>query len=192
MGQRFLAVYFYIPATACFHYVQRMTTGTTETYQARDEAEREYYFLQAEVGRFDQLSHGIKNWSITVSFALIAAAFYRGAAELCLVASIASLMFWLTEARWKRFQKIHIERIKKLEAFFEGEGEPYKGPRINKAFVEGLGSMSEGRHLEMEIMWLGNVRRPHHFIVGLGILIFVLDWYGIIPAATLPRSSGAG
>ena len=100
--------------------------------------------------------------------------------------------FWLTEARWKRFQKIHIERVKKLEAFFEGEGGPYKGPRINKAFVRRLGNLSEGRRQEMQIMWLGNVRRPHHFIVALGILIFALDWFGIIPAEVLSKSSATG
>lgn len=167
-----------------------MTTEETQVRRTREEAEREYYFLQSEVGRFDQRSHGIKNWSIMVSFALIAAAFYRGIAELCLVASIASLLFWLTEARWKRFQKIHIERVKKLEAFFEGDGEPYKGPRINKAFVNRLGSLSDGRNQELRIMWLGNVRRPHHFIVVLGVLIFALDWFGVIPAEVLSKSSG--
>ena len=169
-----------------------MSNDESNSDQARKEAEREYYFLQGEVGRFDQLSHGIKNWSITVSFALIAAAFYRGVPELCLVASVASLLFWLTEARWKRFQKIHIERVKKLEAFFEGEGDPYKGPRINKAFVGRLGSLSEGRNQELKIMWLGNVRRPHHFIVVLGILIFALDWFGVIPAEILAKSSSTG
>lgn len=156
---------------------------------ARAEAEREYYFLQSEVGRFDQLSHGIKNWSITVSFALIAAAFYRGVAELCLVASVASLLFWLTEARWKRFQKIHIERIKKLEDYFVGQGKPYLGPRINKAFVGRLSSLSEGRKQEMRIMWLGNVRRPHHFIVALGLLIFLLHWFQILPTEFFSKPS---
>lgn len=169
-----------------------MTNDKKQSDRAREEAEREYYFLQGEVGRFDQLSHGIKNWSITVSFALIAAAFYRGVAELCLVASVASLLFWLTEARWKRFQKIHIERVKKLEAFFEGDGDQYNGPRINKAFVRRLGNLSDGRHQELKIMWLGNVRRPHHFIVVLGILIFALDWFEIIPAEVLSKGSGTG
>lgn len=166
-----------------------MTDETEINSKAREEAEREYYFLQGEVGRFDQLSHGIKNWSITVSFALIAAAFYRGVVELCIVASVAALLFWLTEARWKRFQKIHIERIKRLEDYFIGQGEPYSGPRINKAFVGRLSSLSDGRRQELHIMWLGNVRRPHHFIFVLGILIFLLDWFQIIPPDVFSHSS---
>ena len=156
----------------------------------REEAEREYYFLQGEVGRFDQLSHGIKNWGITISFALIAAGLHQGMAELCLVASLASLLFWRTEAHWKRFQLIHIERVKELEEFFVGIDKPYKGPKINKAFVSRLGGWREGMRQEWHIMWLGNVRGSHDCIVALGVLIYALSWFGIILLAADIRSEG--
>jgi uncharacterized membrane protein len=157
--------------------------------KAKDAAEREYYFLQGEVGRYDQLSHGIKNWSITVSFALIAASFYRGTSTLCILAAIAALMFWLTEARWKRYQTIHISRIKELEKFLRGETDIYLGPQINKSFVEKLGTLRDGRRQELRIMWLGNVRRPHYFIVLLGLLVFALDFLSALPSGSFSPAS---
>ena len=45
-------------------------------------AEKEYYFLQSEIGRYDQISHGIKSWSTTVGFALVAAGFLTSQSAL--------------------------------------------------------------------------------------------------------------
>lgn len=41
----------------------------------KEAAEKEYYHLENEIGRYDLMCHGIKNWSITVNFALLAAGF---------------------------------------------------------------------------------------------------------------------
>ena len=106
-------------------------------------AKEEYYFLQKEIGRYDDISHKIKNWSITVGFALIATAFYRSTPLLFLVSSIGAALFWVTEARWKRYQRIHIARIKKIEAFLVGESGHYVGPSINRSFIKGLGTRRE-------------------------------------------------
>jgi len=159
--------------------------------RARDEAEREYYFLQAEVGRFDELSHGIKNWSITVSFALIAAAFDRGKPELFVVASIAACLFWVTEARWKRYQKVHIERIKVLERYFEMARPDYSGPRINAAFVEHLKVTKSLLKAELAIMWLQNVRLPHLFIFLGGLLLYSLSITGLLDGLPFDKAKAS-
>ena len=144
-------------------------------------AEKEYYFLQGEVGRFDQISHGIKNWSITVNFALIAAAFTRKIAGLLIVSAVSAVLFWMTEARWKRYQHIHIKRIKELEGYLVNDISGYKGPMINQCFVRRLGTLASGRPEERKIMMLGNVSLPHLIIAIFAFAPYVLAGFGFIP-----------
>lgn len=145
-------------------------------------AEKEYYFLQAEVGRFDQIAIGIKNWSITIGVALLTAAVYKDLPILYLTSAISSLLFWMTEARWKRYQRLHIERIKEVEAYLMGRRGDYAGPAINQSFVRLLGTLNSTRRDEFRIMLLGNVRLPHMPMIVLGIGLYVLTTFGVVPA----------
>jgi uncharacterized membrane protein len=140
----------------------------------RETAEKEYYFLQAEIGRFDQIAIGVKNWSITIGVALMTAAFYKSASALFLVSSISSLLFWITEARWKRFQRLHIERIREIEAYLLNDRLDYSGPAINRSFSKRLGTLANSRRDEFRIMMLGNVRMPHVPMICLGVALFAL------------------
>lgn len=144
-------------------------------------AEKEYYFLQSEIGRFDQISHGIKSWSTTVGFALFAAAFSQAEPAIFLVASAAALLFWITEARWKRYQKFHLERVRLVERFLEFGG-GYSGPSVNRSFVAKLMAARgwSGVREETAVMRLANVSLPHDIIVVAGILLFVLARLNIV------------
>jgi hypothetical protein len=93
-----------------------LVSGTAGS-KTREIAEKEYYFLEGEIGRFDQIGIGVKNWSITVSGAVMTAAFYKSAPVLLLISSISSLLFWITEARWKQYQHLHMERLRDVEAY---------------------------------------------------------------------------
>lgn len=166
--------------------------------------EKEYYALQSEIGRFDTIAHGIKNWSITVTAVLIAAAAYRDLPVLALLAAGASAVFWLTEARWKRYQLIHRERLTRLENDMAA-GVPYGGPMISRSFTAILSretyhpQPTDGRLRRLWRANLGvwkqeakyarfrNVRRPHDLLIVLSILSAVALWAYEAPAS---RSDG--
>src|SRR5690242_6774654 len=79
----------------------------------------EYLHLQKTVDDFDQRTLTIKAWSVTTSMVGIAASFlHRDAAVLSLLAALASLSFWMTEALWKEFQQCYYTRIHDLEYVF--------------------------------------------------------------------------
>ncbi len=170
----------------------RMNTEPTKVIaDAREIAEKEYYFLQAEVGRFDQIAIGIKNWSITIGLGLFTAAFYQNVSLLFLVSAVSSLLFWLTEARWKRYHWLHIERIKVIEAYILGDRSDYAGPAINRNFVKRLGTLSSTRGDEFKVMMLGNVRLPHMPMIILGIGLFVLAQADVITMSSVDKSKAA-
>lgn len=151
--------------------------------QMRDEAEKEYYYLENEIGRYDQMCHGIKNWSITISFALLATGFAQKVPSLFLLASLAALLFWKTEARWKRIQRIHGIRIRHLEKYLNGESEDYTGPQIARNITEQFmlyGSNYFSRTFritlrEFRVMTYANVQLPHNVIFLVGVILFILS-----------------
>src|SRR5262245_33643587 len=77
---------------------------------------QEYFHLQKTVEDFDLRAVTIKAWSVTASMVVMSAAFAQKAPLLFLLSSVASLMFWLIEARWKEFQQCYYPRIKAIEA----------------------------------------------------------------------------
>ena len=151
-------------------------------------ADKEYYFLQSEIGRYDSLTHGIKNWSITVGFALIAAAFAQKISGLFLLASITSLLFWMTEARWKRYQRLHRKRIEVVESFLNGSNATYDGPKINYNIANGISEYGDNSLVrlknivsqELKIMRYSNIRLPHNFVCLFSLILFALSYCGCI------------
>ena len=60
----------------------------------------EYFHLQRTVEDFDQRALTIKSWSVTTSMAGIAAGFLQDKVlVLCLLSSLASLLFWCSLQR---------------------------------------------------------------------------------------------
>src|SRR5437868_6915089 len=93
----------------------------------------EYFHLQKTVEDFDQRTLTIKAWSVTTSMVGIAASFLHSeASALSLLAALASLSFWMTEALWKEFQQCYYPRIRALERAL-ATGNATKRPfRINE------------------------------------------------------------
>ena len=97
----------------------------------------EYLHLQKTVEDFDQRTLTIKAWSVTTSMAGIAASFlHRDAAVISLLAALASLSFWMTEALWKEFQQCYYPRIRYLEVAFSAGDTTQRPFQINKIWVQ--------------------------------------------------------
>lgn len=148
----------------------------------------EYFHLQSSIGRYDQLTHGIKNWSITVGTGAIAAGFIQHMDSLFLVAAISSLIFWATEARWKRFQHLHIKRIVQLELILGNTNDlnddaktKYSGPKIRHNMSNSFKAYREKRipsplvilAEELSMMIKSNTRMPHLALILLSVSIWI-------------------
>ena len=154
---------------------------------SKEAAEKEYYHLEGEIGRYDLMCHGIKNWSITVNFALLAAGFTEKTPALFLLSALAALVFWKTEARWKRIQLMHGVRIRAVEKFLNGGSSEYDGPKISES-ISGL-FLQYGKgwkrawgvtKREFRTMAYGNVQLPHNMIFITGCALYVLTYFDII------------
>lgn len=145
-----------------------------ETSERRGEAIQEYYFLQGDVARFDHIAHGVKNWSITISFAIIGFSVVNDVSYLSLLASVVAIIFWSMEARWKRYQRIHFRRISALEKILGNVNLQYQGPEIRQNFLNEVRTLQGGKKEEIRMMLLGNVSLPHLAILILSILSFFI------------------
>jgi hypothetical protein len=132
----------------------------------------EYFHLQKTVEDFDQRTLTIKAWSVTTSMVGIAASFlHRDAIILSLLAAMASLSFWMTEALWKEFQQCYYPRIRALENAFS-KGDAAERPfRINKAWSQTYHSYDLRRYVQVSL-W-PHVMFPHIFIVAFGVGIWI-------------------
>ncbi len=69
-----------------------------DTAQQLAAFQAEYFHLQKTVEDFDGKALTIKAWSITFNMAVLVGAFTSHASAVLLIASAASLMFWVLEA----------------------------------------------------------------------------------------------
>lgn len=140
----------------------------------------EYFLLQKTVDDFDQKALTIKAWSVTASMAAIVASVTIKAPDdphhlapfLCLLASVGSLAFWVTEALWKTFQQCYYSRIDRIEEFFQCPEEPIAPLQISAQFRTSLQQqITEWRFVR--IMCLPHVMFPHVIVIAVG----VIAWY---------------
>lgn len=133
----------------------------------------EYFHLQKIVEDFDQRTLTIKAWSVTTSMAGIAASFlHSNAAVISLLAALASLSFWMTEALWKEFQQCYYPRIRALEAAFSTGDATERPFRINNTWSQTYHSYNLRRYLQV-LLW-PHVMFPHIFIVIVGTGIWIV------------------
>lgn len=145
---------------------------------------KEYYFLQSEVGRYDHLAHGIKNWSITVGAGAIGTGFIQNSTSLFVVAAFTTLLFWATESRWKRFQHFHIDRIVQLEDLLLEINSKYESPQItnnirkkfqrykNRGAFSGFLQMHKD---EITMALKSNTRQPHLVLFGAALFLTIFS-----------------
>ena len=144
-----------------------------DSQQKIDLLKEEYFHLQKVVEDFDSKAISIKAWSITGSLAAIVAGFVKedgkSHPELFLVASIASLFFWLVEGHWKTFQQAYYRRIREIEKWFrEGEAEI---ANLQIATSWSAGWKVERKRLFQILRW-PHVALPHAIIFLGGIILF--------------------
>ena len=148
----------------------------------------EYLFLEKTFEDFDARLMTIKGWSATVAIAAIGLGFYQNS-YLWLFAAGASAIFWILEATWKVYQYNYRPRIETLEeAFQENKFSEITPLQISRSWFESHRPLRE-RTLGFPMvrtLFIPIVLFPH-FVIGLiGIILFVLEWKGVIH---VPRPS---
>ena len=156
----------------------------------------EYLLLQQTYEDFDRRTLTIKSWAVTVALGAIVLGFQYEKQNLWPLAAVASLLFWLIEARWKTFQYAHANRIRRIEGFFRGEPEiddivPFQ---IYHEWFESYAADAPVREYEkertprsphqkmLENAWLPLVRVPYLHIVLGSLALWGLHLLGVLPS----------
>ena len=138
----------------------------------------EYVMLQQFYEDFDKRILGIKGWSATIAIAAIGGGLQYRIRYLWLFAAAASLVFWLLESIWKRFQYLYAPRIHKIEESFREQKFDEMDPlQIYTSWYqifdkEGWSIFSTFR--------LGIVMFPHVLTLIVGTVLFALSFFQII------------
>jgi len=145
-----------------------------------DLLKEEYFHLQDTVEDFDQKALTIKAWSVTLSMAGFGVAFTKSAPSILLLAALASLLFWVTEALWKSFQRAYYSRIDEIEHFYAGKLDTIKPFQIHTRW-----SPTWLKHRWRKLwrtLWYPHVWLPHLFVVlgGFGIRVANRWWHQFI------------
>jgi hypothetical protein len=149
-------------------------TQADASVRKREEALREYYFIEDLIDKFNERSLTIKSWSITsCGVALGLGASEKQPLLFCL-AAFGSIVFWYLEASWKFSQITVAGRLQELERLLSEETLTYDGPKINATFGRAFQDEVDAR-LIFHIMMRRNIRVPHLFITLLGILAFLIS-----------------
>lgn len=138
----------------------------------------EYFHLQKTVEDFDGKALTIKAWSITFSMAVLVGAFTSHASPVLLIASAASLLFWILETVWKSFQLGFYHRIEAIELHFRSPTNELPLLQINEAWMERWGNTPWSEVWRMA--WWPHIALPHAVAVAGGITLYALAFGGVI------------
>ena len=138
----------------------------------------EYFHLQKTVEDFDGKALTIKAWSVTFSMAVLVGAFTSHSKYVFLIASAASLLFWILETLWKSFQLGYYRRIEAIEAHFRTPGSPMPPFQVNEAWMERWRATPKSEVWRMG--WWPHIALPHAATVVGGIALFFMANLGII------------
>ena len=132
----------------------------------------EYAMLQQFYEDFDKRILGIKGWSATIAIAAIGGGLQYRIPYLWLFAAAASLVFWLLESTWKRFQYLYAPRIEEIEKIFRAQdfGE-IDALQIYTSWFEVFNE--EGWKI-FSTFRMGIVMFPHVVTLIVGTLLFAL------------------
>jgi len=134
----------------------------------------EYFHLQKVVEDFDSKAISIKAWSITGSLAAMVAGFVKEDTvrpELFLIASIASLFFWIVEGHWKTFQLAYYGRIEEIETWFRKGDMEIANLQIDMSWSA---RWKIERNKLFQILRWPHVALPHAIIFIGGVVLFLL------------------
>ena len=138
----------------------------------------EYFHLQKTVEDFDGKALTIKAWSITFSMAVLVGAFTSHARPVLLVASAASLLFWILEAVWKSFQLGYYNRIEIIELHYRSPSGELPPLQVNEAWMARWNNTHWSEVWRMA--WWPHIALPHAVVVAGGAILYVLARSGTI------------
>ena len=138
----------------------------------------EYAMLKQFYEDFDKRILGIKGWSATIAIAAIGGGLQYRIRYLWLFAAAASLVFWLLESIWKRFQYLYAPRIHKIEESFREQKFDEMDPlQIYTSWYQVF--EKEGWNI-FSTFRLGIVMFPHVLTLIVGTVLFALSFFQII------------
>jgi len=136
----------------------------------------EYFHLHQTVEKFDEKALTVKAWSITASLAMVSASFYEGIPILCVIAAVASALFWVIELNWKSFQQAYYARIKEIEEYMKEPTENFRAFQISASWYASWRVKRNFKEFTKVMFW-PHVCLPHLPIVVGGIVIYCIDLY---------------
>jgi hypothetical protein len=149
-----------------------------DTAQRIEALQTEYFHLQKTVEEFDGKALTIKAWSITFSMAVLVGAFTTHASPVLLIASAASLLFWILEAVWKSFQLGYYHRIEAIELHFREPTKKLSPLQINEAWMHRWSNTPWSEVWRMA--WWPHIALPHAVAVAGGLGLYALSSIGAI------------
>jgi hypothetical protein len=137
----------------------------------------EYIMLQGFYEDIDNRCITIKGWSITAGLAAIGAGFVYS--ELLFLAAVfTSFLFWYLEGYWRGLSFFFSRRILEIEAGIrEGEWEGLTPLQVYHSWERNFEKHGKQtwRYMRKEPSWM-----PHLFLMGAGVVLYLLKWMGII------------
>jgi hypothetical protein len=79
----------------------------------------EWAHCEQGISRYDTLTFQVRGWAISVTAAMLGAAFTLQRPELALVGTLSILLFWLVEAMHKIYQRIFIDRSYEIQEILQ-------------------------------------------------------------------------
>lgn len=149
-----------------------------DSSQLNSALQAEYLHLHKTVEDFDGKAITIKAWSITFSMAVLVGAFTSHASSVLLIASAASLLFWILETLWKSFQLGYYSRIEAIEAYFRSPADSFPPNQINQAWMKRWRTFPWQEIFRMA--WWPHIALPHVFAVVVGVFLFILAQLGLV------------
>jgi hypothetical protein len=138
----------------------------------------EYKLVERRSTAMYEGSMKIKNWSVTIGIAGIAAGFSQSP-NVYLLSSLAILIFWMMDAHWRIYSAVYDRRMDQIEDFLSERVSEYDGPRIERTIDEMLLEERRFGYLP-KAMWKNSVRNPHAYIFPIGIILFCFHRVNVI------------
>jgi len=143
-------------------------SGFCKDQHQRDEALKEYYFLEDLIDRYDEKSLKIKSWSVTSSAVALGVGFTEDKPVLFALAVTGCVIFWYLDGLWVTYQSFYASRAAVLEDALNSRALTYPGPGIVSAFRMGLRAKLQIKKIP-EMIFSRRVWLPHSIILLFGI-----------------------
>jgi hypothetical protein len=153
----------------------------------------EMEMIERTIAKMDEITQSIKNWAIVTWAGSVAILLREPALRKFIILTIVlPILFWYSDAIWRRLQKRSIYRQEKISRFLNGDDflESCRQQRlINFTVIDPVGTQyrktKEFRDA-MNLKWIMRYKEISYFYGGLVIIsvllgtLFLLEWLGYI------------